>query len=138
LWGAYFAVILMLEKAFLLRLLDKAPRFLQHVYAIFLIVVGFLIFSHTDLAAAWAGFTALFGIGTVGATTPTVSYRLLHLFPLLAIGAIGATPIPRRIFTWLSARTGNLAEPIGATLALLFSVAYLVDSTFSPFAYTQF
>ena len=108
------------------------------MYAILLIVVGFVIFSHIDLAAAWSALAALFGIGTVGIATPTVTYRFLRLLPLLLIGAIGATPLPQRLFGALSARTGRVLEPISATLALLFSMAYLLDSTFSPFAYTQF
>ena len=40
LWGLYFAALLILEKAVLLRVLEKLPRALQHLYALFLWSAG--------------------------------------------------------------------------------------------------
>ena len=138
LWGVYFCVILILEKAFLLSFLERIPSFWRHVYAVLLIVIGFLIFSHVDLSLAKSNFLALWGVGTVGIGSPITAYRLPRLLPLLLIGTVGATPIPRRLFERFSAKGRGFAEPILTTAALALSVAYLVDSTFSPFAYTQF
>ena len=140
LWGLYFAVILIAEKAFLLRVLERTPSAFRHLYAILLILVGFLIFSHTDLGEAWGRLLSLVGVGTVGLTDAVISYRFWRLLPLLVLGAVGATPYPARLFRAFRERCswGAVTEPILAGAALLVSVAYLVDSTFSPFAYTQF
>ena len=45
-WGLYFFAILALEKAVLARLLARLPRPWQHVYALMLILFGWLIFAY--------------------------------------------------------------------------------------------
>ena len=140
LWGVYFAVILILERAFLLRLLENSPRIIGHLYSLFLIGVGFLIFSHNDLSAALSTFLALFGVGADGLVTPTALYTLIRLTPLILISAIGATPLPKRFWQRIQTRHPRLQAATVILCITLFCVcvAYLVDSTFSPFEYTQF
>ena len=140
LWGVYFAVVLILERAFLLGILEKAPSPVAHLYSLFLIGVGFLIFSHNDLDAAFATFLALFGAGTVGFATPTALYTVATSIPLILLAAIGATPLPKRFWERVRTRYPRLqaATVILCMVLLAVCVAYLVDSTFSPFEYTQF
>jgi len=140
LWGVYFALILILERAFLLKLLERAPRIFAHLYSLFLIGVGFLIFSHNDLDAAFATLLTLFGVGASGLATSTALYTSIRLTPLILVSAIGATPLPKRIWEHFGARhpRWQTASFILTMLLLIVCVAYLVDSTFSPFEYTQF
>jgi len=139
LWGLYFLLILIVEKAFLLRFLQQIPAFFRHFYAMLLVMVGFLIFSFSDAAQGWRCFRALWGIGCVGFSGVTM-YQLLRLLPLILIAAVGATPLPRRLFCKLQARFAwaKALSPLLCVTVLLLCTAYLVDSTFSPFAYTQF
>ena len=139
-WGVYFAVILILERAFLLKFLEKSTHIVAHLYSLFLIGVGFLIFSHSDLGAAYSTFLALWGVGTNGFITPNALYTLIRFIPLMIVSAIGATPLPKQFCKHLQERhphfqTASVVLCIGLFLAC---VAYLVDSTFSPFEYTQF
>lgn len=140
LWGAYFAVILIAEKCFLLRLLERLPAAVRHLYTVLLVLIGFLIFSYTDLSAGRNCLAAMFGFGVVGWSTSVASYQFLRLLPLLAIAVVGSTPFPKRMLEKLCQKHPWLTLPVtilGAGVVLL-CVAYLVDSTFSPFAYTQF
>jgi alginate O-acetyltransferase complex protein AlgI len=140
LWGVYFAVVLIVERAFLLKYLEKSPPAIAHLYSLFLIGVGFLIFSHNDLGAAFATFLALFGIGTGGFATPTAIYTFTRLIPLILVAVIGATPLPKRLWERAGERHPRLQAATVILCITLFvvCVAYLVDSTFSPFEYTQF
>jgi len=140
LWGAYYCVLLILEKAFLLHVLERAPRPLTHLYTLFLVTVGFLIFSEPDLSFAWQCFLALFGVGCHSFGTATGIYQASCFLPLLLLAAIGATPIPRKLLKRLRERyrKSDFLVPVLATVGFLLSTAYLVDSTYSPFAYTQF
>ncbi|MBQ3404374.1 MAG: MBOAT family protein, partial [Oscillospiraceae bacterium] len=45
LWGLYFFVILVAEKLFLLMLLQRCPKWVGHVYALLLIILGWVIFA---------------------------------------------------------------------------------------------
>lgn len=140
LWGAYFCVILILEKAFLLKVLERIPSILRHLYAMLLVTVGFLIFSYTDAAAGLACFKALFGVGCTGLTSAVATYQLVRFIPLILLAALGATPLPRIAFEKLNQKYPKLGAlvPLLCVAALVLCTAYLVDSTFSPFAYTQF
>ena len=140
LWGLYFFVILIAEKAFLLKFLEKTPALLRHLYTMVLVVLSFLIFSYTDLSAMLDCFLALFGVGTVGFAGEVVVYRLLRSLPLLLLACVGVTPLPKEIMKKLLAKYPALGwvTPLLCAAALLLCAAYMVDSTFSPFAYTQF
>ncbi|MGN1346476.1 MAG: MBOAT family O-acyltransferase [Eubacteriales bacterium] len=167
LWGVYFGVILMLEKTFLLNALQKIPAVFRHLYALLLIGFGWILFSFTDAAAGLNCFAALFGIGTSGFCTPTLGYQISRALPLLLIAAVGATPLPKRIWDRLctvdwtgtgAIRADGTEEPIrmdptalstrgrvfgwltavGTALLFVVCTAYLVDSTFSPFLYFIF
>ena len=140
LWGVYFAIILILERAFLLRILEKSSRIVGHLYSLFLIGVGFLIFSHNDLGAIGSTLLALFGVGVDGFATPTALYTFIRMIPLIFVSAIGATPLPKRLWERVQTRHPRLQAATVVLCLALFAVcvAYLVDSTFSPFEYTQF
>ena len=139
-WGLYFFVILVAEKLFLLGWLDRAPAALRHVYTMLLVTVGFLIFSFTDARQGITCLGALLGVGCVGFTTPVVTYQTLRLLPLILFASLGATPLPRRLWNALMKRHEKLSwiVPVLCMALLMLCTAYLVDSTFSPFAYTQF
>lgn len=140
LWGVYFAVILILERAVLLRVLERLPRPLRHAYSVVLILVGFLIFSYTDLSAALSCLGAMLGVGVRAFAGETTWYQLTRLLPLVALSCVGATPLPRRLWRRLLERfpRAQTALPVLCIGLLTVCVAYLVDSTFSPFEYTQF
>ncbi len=143
LWGLYFFLLLALEKAFLLRLLDRLPRPLCHAYALFFILAGWLIFSADGLTLpdALARMGGLFGFGCESLFDGMIRYELLRGLPTLAVMAIGSTPLPHKLWLRLSAArpclSGALRVPL-CTAALLLCTAYLVDSGYNPFLYFRF
>ena len=68
LWGLYYAVLLILEKLFLLRWLDKAPKWVGHVYTIFAFIMGWVLFAITDFAQLGQYVSAMFSATFVDAT----------------------------------------------------------------------
>ncbi len=137
-WGVYFLILLVVEKAFLLKKLEKAPAIVSHLYALFFIAMGWLIFYYTDTAEGMRCFTAMFGGGSF--TNPIVSYNVLRLLPTLAVFCIAATPYPKKL--WYRLMDGNEACRIITTLlliaGLLLCTSYMVASSYSPFLYWNF
>ena len=133
LWGLFYLILLVAEKAFLLRLLEqnRLTRVLGHIGALLLVGIGWMIFDHTDLGEAFRIIGGLFGIGTAGFAAATVSWQALRLLPLLAVSVAAATPYPTRLWNRLTGR-----RPALAVLAL--SVACAVRSDYSPFLYFNF
>ena len=66
-WGLYYFVILFIEKLFLLKALDKLPKLFRHVYALLLIVIGWVIFASDDVSVLLPYLGSMFGAnGAVG------------------------------------------------------------------------
>ena len=142
LWGLFYLILLVAEKAFLLRLLERnrLTRVLGHIGALLLVGIGWMIFDHTDLGEALRIIGGLFGIGTAGFAAATVSWLALRLLPLLAVSVAAATPYPTRLWNRLTGRRPALTvlEPVLLVAVLALSVACAVRSDYSPFLYFNF
>lgn len=142
LWGLFYLILLVAEKAFLLRLLERnrLTRVLGHIGALLLVGIGWMIFDHTDLGEAFRIIGGLFGIGTAGFAAATVSWQALRLLPLLAVSVAVATPYPTRLWNRLTGRRPALTvlEPVLLVAVLALSVACTVRSDYSPFLYFNF
>jgi len=136
LWGLYYAVLLILEKAFLLKRLQKAPAALAHVYTIVLFMLGWALFYFEDMAALGTFLLRLFTPAASGSAGLTVI--VAHL-PLLLAAALGSTPLVSRIAAKYS--RSRLAFPcLVLTLAvlLLLCTASLASQSYNPFIYFRF
>ena len=139
LWGLYYFVLLVIEKAFLGKLLAKLPKVLSHIYTLILVVFGWLLFVFEDISAGFVWLGNMFGKGAVLYDSGAV-YDLLRNLPFFAILIVAATPYPRRLFYKLYEKYGffRMLVPVGCAVVLLISTAYVVDSSFNPFLYFRF
>ena len=136
-WGLYFAVLLILEKAFLGKLLQKLPAALQHLYTLFLVLVSWAIFAVEDFGHMGAYLKAMFGLGG-GLTNDNVSYYFFSFLPMLIIAAVASTPLAAKLWKRLPEKPRLALLPILLLAGLVFSTAYLVDATYTPFLYFRF
>jgi alginate O-acetyltransferase complex protein AlgI len=136
-WGLYFAVLLILEKAFLGKLLQKLPAALQHLYTLFLVLVSWAIFAVEDFGHMGAYLKAMFGLGG-GLTNDNVSYYFSSFLPMLIIAAVASTPLAAKLWKRLPEKPRLALLPILLLAGLVFSTAYLVDATYNPFLYFRF
>lgn len=142
LWGIYFAVLLMAEKLWLLKKLEK-NRIFSHVYTLFLVMISFVIFNADNLGQAFSDLGGLFGAGGIPFVSAEAIYYLRSFGVILLLGGIGATPAVRSLAKRAlenpaGSRALNLAEPVGLVVLLLIMTAYLVDGSFNPFLYFRF
>ena len=142
LWGLFFLGLLVMEKAFLLRVFEynRVTHALGHAWALVLVGIGWMLFDHTDLGEAAGIVGALFGVGTTSVSSSTMTYECLHLLPTLAVACIAATPYPVRLYRRLCDRhpTVRAAEPVLVLGTLVLSVAAMVAGSYSPFLYFNF
>ena len=136
LWGVYFAVLLMLEKAFLLNWLKKAPAVLAHLYTLLLVMLSWAIFAIEDFGALGAYLGAVFGGAPL--TNGAFWYNLRSYLPLLVILCVASTPLSAKLYGRIPERVRAVLSPVLVLAGLLVSTAYLVDSTYNPFLYFRF
>ena len=100
LWGLYYAVLLILEKLFLLRWLDKAPKWVGHVYTIFAFIMGWVLFAITDFAQLGqyvsAMFTATFVSAALQCSAADRCDHRLHHRPAAAVEPGGGQAVRHR------------------------------------------
>lgn len=140
LWGLYYGVILIVEKVWLLRPLQKAPAAVQHLYSLLLIILGWIIFALTDFSAIGGYFAALFGAH--GGLDSSTMYLLTSNLILLVIAGFASTRLPAKLAAGFVQRltpAGQTAvKCIFYTGVLLMCITFLVGDSYNPFLYFRF
>ena len=147
LWGLYFGLLIAIEK-YCVKVLDKIPAVLRHIAMIFIIVFGWTLFYFTDFGQLKAALGVMFGggAGFLNATTKSV---ITSSLPLLIVGVIGSTAIPRKIgLLFMAVCTSQRKQSwdtvflvtvfVFDLLLLLLTTVSLVGSSFNPFLYFRF
>lgn len=138
-WGLYYGILLLIEKFFIGKLVDKLPGGLQHIYVMLIVMVGWVFFDAQSLSAAGETLSIMFGFGyKTLASTESLYYLRSYLVPLI-IAIVGCTPLPRHIAAKLeNKKIMTLAEPLYVAVLLVITTAFLVDGSFNPFIYFRF
>lgn len=137
-WGLYFAVILMIEKLWLLPHIKKI-KVLPHITTLFLVVISFVIFNANSMGEAFSYIGAMFGAGEYPLVSREALYYLRSYAVVFVLALFGATPLPKKIFSSEKCRKPVMfAEPVALVVLMLVMTAYLVDGSFNPFLYFRF
>lgn len=164
LWGLYFFVLLLLEKLILGKEMQRWPKWLRHVYSLFFIVLGWVIFACDDMTLLMRYIKAMFGAGVVLSNDISAYYWYSYSL-FLCIVLIGSQEGPKKLAAkfcqWLAKRKkgkdsqgenqeekvddGDRAEGITfclksiyALLLLFVSLAFLISGSYNPFLYFRF
>jgi alginate O-acetyltransferase complex protein AlgI len=156
LWGAYYGVLLVLEQAGLGRWMKRRWAPFRHLYCLFLVMMGWVLFRSASLSAAGEYFRALFGFGrgdglrhplslfldsTVWAAAAAGAIAILPIFSRLAkafpIGAEDPTRPTRPVPALLTVGYG-LAYNLALFLIALGTLLVIAHGTHLPFLYERF
>ena len=136
LWGLYYALLLIAEKLFLLRVLEKLPSWLRRVPVLLAVSLGWMLFYFEDTAAL---FTFLPRLLRPAALSGRAQDLILGYAPTLAAAAFAATPAGARL--WARVRGKPWAGALGLVLlmlVLLLCTAELAAQSYNPFIYFRF
>lgn len=141
LWGVFYGLLLMAEKLFLLKWLKKAPAFVGHIYTIFAVLFGWVLFAFEDLGKGVAFLKTMFG-GGAGFISNGTLYQILSYLPLLIVCLVAATPLAKKIYGKLSCKAGEgvllTVDSVRIAGIMLLSIAYLISGSYNPFLYFRF
>lgn len=131
LWGMYFFVVLILEKYFFLKILEKVPKFISRIYTLIIIMFSWVLFTSTDLKDIGTFFTSL---GSKPFFSGEVTSFLLQYGILFIIGILFSTPKPKEIFE----KQKEAVQIVMLTIVFILSIAALVAGNYNPFLYFRF
>ena len=141
LWGLYFGIILVIEKLFLKKYIDKT-KVLKYVYSLLIIVISFLIFNANSLSEIFISLKNMLFINKISLYDKESIYYFKSYFILIIISIIAATPLFKIIVNKIKNTKLKLVidilEPITYILLLILCTAFLVDASFNPFLYFRF
>ncbi len=148
LWGVLYGVLIIIEKlvtTFLkkknkLYVFDKIPSFIKRVYAIVLVMLGWVLFDTSTISEAFSYMGRMFGFGSTFYDSYTI-YILINFGLLFVIAIIGSTNILKRAVDTIEKKVPaliNYGSIIFVVAVLLLSTAYLVDAGYNPFLYFNF
>ena len=135
-WGLYFGILLIIEKYFLRSFLERIPRIFSHIYCLFIVFYGWLIFYFTDLGSLLGASAAFFGFSELFADYRSVEVLFANLW-ILPIFAIFCTRVPIRLFNYF-AEKWTFSEPLVNFTIVVASFVLMIGQTFSPFIYFRF
>ncbi len=130
-WGLYFAVILLLEKLFLSKYLEKTIPIFQWLYSFVLIVIGWIIFRSNSTSDIFIVLKNMFLFKNSAITDLIdVNPQILISLPLF---------IPAIIFSFpIKVKSIRLLENILLLILFGICIVLLVSSSYNPFIYFRF
>ena len=136
-WGLFYGCFIILEKYVFARLFAKVPDLLKHVYTLFVVVIGWVLFSFEEPVKIGVYLKNMFGIGTTLINDRAVYYLLTNAV-VLVLCAFFSTSAAKRIYEKISFKGKRTVLDILALLTFLLCTAYLVDASYNPFLYFRF
>lgn len=138
LWGLYYGLLLILEKFVLKKFLDRLPSFVQHIYTLFIIIIGWGLFYFTDVGQLGEFMADLFNFGN-GICGDQAFNLIMSNLPMLIIAAVASTPLATMLYTRFEhTRFMWIPETLYCMGVLAVSTASLVNQSYNPFLYFRF
>lgn len=137
LWGLFYGFVLIIEKIFLLKNLEKAPDWVCHLYTIVIVLLAWVLFAFTNLNEAIHYFGMMFGSTGTFCNQATLFILRDHGI-LFIICLLASTPIFRTKWNIFRKDKIQTVLPLVIACALLLCTAFIVDATYNPFLYFRF
>ena len=142
-WGLLFGIILIIEKIFLNKFMEKLPSFIRRIYVLFIVMILFIIFNSDNMSVALTNIKGLFGMNGEAFVNDYTLHYLKSYLPVLIIALLGSTPFIKILIDKLRKNKYvnniiNILEPILIVIILVVVTSYLIDNSYNPFLYFRF
>ncbi len=138
LWGVFYGIVLILEKCFLLKKMEKWPVWTRHLYTMVIVLIAWVFFADENIGAA---FRYLLGMIWAKPVSASALFILRDHFVLLIVCILASTPVLKNAWGWIQQKTngkGTYLAPLAAAFTLILCTAFIVDATYNPFLYFRF
>lgn len=140
LWGMLFGVLLVIEKTFLLRRLEKLPAIARHFYTMFFVILSWVIFAFDDIRDVGRYLKAMFGANaaeTLNSATLYLAAGNAVLLIACAILSIGV-PYKKKLDSQRMGKAFSVIQMAALAVMFFISVTFLIGGTYNPFLYFRF
>lgn len=142
LWGLYYAILLLIEKLFTGKYIEKLPKVLKILYSLFFITLGWVIFRVENINDLILVIKKMFSFNNTSFITLFNNNAILiSTIPYIILGIFLSLPIDKWFKTKVDKSNGIVLTLIeDLILGVLFgiSVMFLVSNSYNPFIYFRF
>lgn len=141
-WGGFHGLFLILDRIFLLKLLEKSGKFISTLFTFLVVVMGWVVFRIEDFATAMTYYKRLFAFDFVKIPFSANRELLIILivavfFSLITVTRFGLK-IQEKVFYSEYTIGQKLLMFIVTMILFVLSLASITTSGFNPFIYFRF
>ncbi len=139
-WGLWYALFLIIEKITGIHKDPNEKPFIKHIYVLFVIAIGWVIFRADNLIYAFNYIKTMLNPLKINlkATIDVLPYYIsIYEFLILSTAIICAIPIFNRMLQ-IENKAGKLFINIYLLVLFILSTASIAVSTYNPFIYFRF
>ncbi len=142
-WGLFYGILLVLEKSFLLKWMERWQAWIRHCYTMLMVILGFVIFRSSTLSGAWDFLRGMFGMLHLPLWDRDTAFYFKDLLFSLCLFIPFCTPILPVLRKLSSqnqklAKAGAIVSIAAYPLVFLLCSAWIITETPQPFLYFQF
>lgn len=142
-WGLFYGILLVLEKSFLLKWMERCPAWIRHCYTMLMVILGFVIFRSSSLSGAWNFLQGMSGMLHLPLWDRNTAFYFKDLLFSLCLFIPFCAPILPTLRELSSknqkiAKAGAIISIAGYPLVFLLCSAWIITETPQPFLYFQF
>lgn len=140
-WGAYYGMLIILEKAGLEPVLSRLWKPIRHLYVLFIVMIGWVFFRADNFPYAFHYIQTLLGFVSVPAVDTKALYYLSADWLFFLVGLIASTPIflkTAEFFRFLPSTLRVIAGTVFYLFLFLEVILFMVNETYNPFLYFRF
>lgn len=145
-WGLYYGILIILEKAFLEKLLRRLPKILRHIYLLLIVLIGWVFFRVDNISQGLAFIKVMIGLGSNPIVNNNVLIYINDYWYIIAMSAIFSTPIVKKLKDIALKTNQKLLENSIAyglhslllIICMFIVVILLSSSSYNPFLYFRF
>ena len=135
LWGLYYGIILVLEKYFLGKILDKMPNFIKHIYVLLIVLIGYIFFSTNNFNDMCIFISKMFASSFYSSN---ILFYLKENIILLIFAVILCFRLPKKFEVLKKKNCINIICNTICVCLYILTIAYIVSGSFMPFLYNAF
>lgn len=136
-WGIYYGILIALEKAGLENLLQKLWSPLQHIYVMFLVIIGWVFFRADNFSYCFEFLKSMFGFNSP-LTDINSYFYIMNYWGIFLLAIITAAPVFPWLQKMLSTKRFAVLSPVYYLSILVIVLVFLTNATYNPFIYFRF
>ncbi|WP_345968945.1 hypothetical protein [Clostridium sp. ATCC 25772] len=141
-WGLYFGIMIYFEKKLILKILNRIPKIVSHIYLLTVVVIGWTIFYFTNLTDSIKYLKIMFGLSNNSIINTETKLEIVNNIFWIILALIGTTPIlpyiKRKILEKDREYILTILVVIINVMILILSTAMLIGDSYNPFLYFRF